>query len=252
VSATGQIGGIVGLTELYSDPLPITGCEASGSYTTSDAAGGIVAVSIGGSNEVRIKQCLATPTLTIDTSLDNGGAAYVSLGGINAYAGAGTTTIEQSAFRGTLDIPGITSFGDLTVGGLCGWGDVGNQIDIVNSYVDADVTESQHDGKVGGVFGHLASSNGDVTFQNCYNVVPFTDFSNADVGAIAGVVESQTSLTLKNLYWDTDNAAYGTGGSNVDTETQVTDLPSDQMTGAGAAENMSGFDFDGIWQTAFE
>jgi len=149
----------------------------------------------------------------------NVSTTYNYSGGLVGYNDA---PVKKSYATGTVD------GGDGSVGGL-----VGQSHDTVaDSYATGDVTGSSTFGTTGGLVG-----------ENRTNEV-VTSFS---VGAVvdnessAGGLVGDNDATVTDSYWDTETSGQSTSDGG-------TGLTTSEMQGSSAQNNMTGFDFNSVWE----
>jgi len=144
------------------------------------------------------------------------------IGGLVGHSyNSGTITESYS----TADVSGSSSNSSSRVGGLVGE----NDSEVANSYARGDVTEHfQVGGLVGYNYGTITESYSTGSVSGDYRV-----------GGLVGYNYNSGAVT--DSYWDTETS--GQSGSD-----GGTGLTTDEMTGDDAPDNMTGFDFDAVWE----
>ncbi len=136
------------------------------------------------------------------------------------------------------------------VGGVIGWQRYGN---IANSYSKADVSGSV---AVGGVVGF-----GTGTIELTYAAGSVSPSERS--GGVVGQLGSRHQLAgresvLRDSYYDTsatrqnDAVGYARSGAGETNVENVEGLPTEEMQGSVAEENMQAFDFVNTWETSGE
>lgn len=175
------------------------------------------------------------------------------VGGVVGMA-AGHGEISRVTVSGSVD-------GDSNVGGIIGGTSTGPTRDrdvviseaVCHAYVRGD-------GKVGGIIGQSSGDPVETSYaagvvsgehsvagilgRGDFGAVVSESYASARIeGNGGGVVATNADGTVTNSYWDVEATGLSTsdGGDG---------LTSAEMTGADAAENLSGFDFDETWRTA--
>lgn len=240
----GSAGGLVG-----SNDGPIQNVRATGNVTGSvDQAGGLVGRNSGDDAEIR------NATATGDVSGDNelGGLVGANINGEIQNATA-TGTVTGSNLVGGLvgendeaSIRNATAAGDVSgsdyVGGLAG-----ANIDdssIRNTKATGSVTGSNNVSGLVGVNG-LARLNLDTSsIEDSFAVGSVSITGGSNVGGLVAVQPSSVA-SIDDAYWDKQTTGQATSEGGV----LVVDLSTAEMTGQAAEANMSGLDFDSVWQT---
>lgn len=236
-----RAGGFVGLAEGGTQ---LTNLTATGTVTSPDA-GGFVGKADG---NVTIKDSSATGNANGET-LAGGFAAYLDGGGV---------TISDSYATGDASAPGSDSTPGDTGGFAAYVRTSGNEIN--NSYATGSV-----DGEIAGGFVGTVRSGG--VINNSYSTGPVNGSSKAS--GFAG--QTEYGATIKNSYTVSSvTGGSATGGftaSSTDDDT-ITDsyydseattlsstsasairLTTEEMQGSSASSNMSGLDFNSVWNT---
>jgi len=186
--------------------------------------------------------------LSIKDADISGSAVVGGLVGFNSNARVNSASVEGEV-RGDRDVGGLVGFssgkvensyanatviasGD-DVGGLVGSLNKGAVIN--SSYAAGDVTGSSH---VGGILGF----NEESTVKSSYAVGSVTGGGGLVGGEDDGPWYGDRDAEVKDSYWDikATNQAGSAGG---------TGLRTSQMTGSAARTNMTGLDFDSVWQS---
>lgn len=148
----------------------------------------------------------------------------------------GYTTNATIKNIGVVDID-IT--GDTRVGGLVG--SVTPGIEISQTYATGEVRGSNLVGGLIGVDGSGGDAGESDTIENSYAACIGSD------GGLVGGWERADDGKISNLYWDSSLIA--TSGFDGDSDPDVTGLETEEMQGNAAAHNMTGLDFDTVWES---
>jgi len=120
--------------------------------------------------------------------------------------------------------------GEKSVGGLVG--DLSNGSKLSDCYATGDVNGDSTFGGVGGLVGNSA----DAEISTSYSVGTVVD-SGSTPGGLIG----RTSGTVTDSYWDIE-------ASGVSSSDGGTGLTTSEMQGSSAQSNMTGFDFNSVWE----
>jgi hypothetical protein len=276
VDGSSFAGGLVGATENRSFVYPtILQCLARADVSGTTRVGGLA----GSSRTTSISRSHASGTVK---------GTGRNVGGLLGAAGRGTLLLESSAegtvtgesntggLAGTLaNVPNdsLLVSESVATGDVRGRENVGG---LVGSGTEARITESYAEGavhgeaQVGGLVGTLSDGRlqdsyatggvegtedvgglvGRVTQFACvrtsYAAGPVS--GTAAVGGIAGRADFNTEI--ESSYWDVRRPAPSTGvGTTAEATVDVEGLPTRDMQGTLAKENMSAFDFADTWRT---
>jgi PGF-CTERM protein len=250
------VGGLVG-----SNSGTVSTSSASGNVTGSFEVGGLV-----GSNNF---------DGTVSTSSASGNVT--GFGDVGGLVGRSDGTVSTSSASGNVtDSSGVGGFATGRVGGLVGYNDNGTVSNssasgAVNGFGDVGGLVGENDGTVstssasGAVNG--SSDVGGLVGQN--NVAGTVSTSSAsgnvtgseEVGGLvgrlgSGFLEPGEEAILRDSYYDNQTteqqSAVGTiaeGNGTAELRGEVAGLPTSQMQGASAAQNMGALDFTSTWQT---
>lgn len=217
-----DVGGLAGATTEHA---VIERSSVSGSVTGDQHIGGLVGRSAGTVLE-------SSASADVQSS---GEYRTSRIGGLVGFLEAGSVTRSVA----TGDVTGIRS-----VGGLVGASSSGTAIS--DSYATGDVTGVDHD-DTGSYFGWEDSRTvGGLVGLNSGSVA--TSFST---GAVTGTEQYHGLFGVHNrvidVYWDVDASGHERGSEESDSG--MTGLTTDEMTGPEAAENMPALDFDTVFET---
>lgn len=172
-------------------------------------------------------------SITRSVSTTGAVAGGDNIGGIVGYS-INSGVVTQSYSTATVQ----ASVGDSDIpraGGLVGGNYRGA---VVNkSYATGDVKGGRAGGLVGENFNGSRVANSYATGK----VTALSSVDQPDVGGLVG--GNYRDSTVANSYWDTETSGQSTSDGD------ATGLPTAEMTGAAAAENMARLDFDTVWQT---
>jgi PGF-CTERM protein len=227
---TGEVGGLVG-----ENDGPIQNVRATGDVSGSDEVGGLVGI-----NDELIRN--ATATGTVDGSSTQVGG----LVGENGFAVIRNVTATGDV-SGSDEVGGLVGANDDVIRNATATGDVNGSKEvgglvgrsggmIRRAKATGNVTGS--DEKVGGLVGE----NDDGLIRDTFAV---GSVSVTGTGSVGGLVAVQSSGgNIQDSYWDNQTTGQPTSdGAN------ATELTTAQMTGQAAETNMTGLDFDSVWQT---
>ena len=237
VAGETQVGGLAGFTEDNT----VTTSYATGTVTVDDRrVGGL----IGFTGSTDVSMSYATGDVNAETADEVGGLVGDNIGTISASYATGTVTGGSSVGGLVGDHFGEinTSFADSTVEATADNAQIGGLVGTVQS--DQTITQSYALGSVeaenaSSLGGLVGESNGEVS--NSYAAVAVQG-SGADVGGFIGELEGSSPI---DSYWDTEV-------SGQDDSSGAEGLLTDEMTGDTAQNNMSGFDFDDVWDLQVE
>jgi hypothetical protein len=221
-----RVGGLVGRSSNDKESVnegevtKLRGVKASGNVTGDNKVGGLI-----GSN--------GRGTVTDATASGNVNGKN-SVGGLVGTNEAGV--IQDATASGSVN-------GSTLVGGLVGENirssEFGSsdffQPRIENVAAFGDVTGERD---VGGLIG---SNNGNGTIQSGFATGRVT--GNNSPGGLVGTVESGSTPTITEAYWDTEATGQPTSAGS------ATGLTTAQMTGEAARTNMSELNFETAWTT---
>jgi surface glycoprotein (TIGR04207 family) len=259
VSVRGDIrtGGLAGV-----NTGTIENVSASGSVNGRTDIGGLVGFSSG-----TIDGSSASMYVTASEGTVGG------LVGLNYPGGRISDSSARGTIRGTTNVGGLVGFNDAAVERAVATADVngtdrvGGLVGLTQGTVSNTTTDSVVNGsaEVGGLAGTVgnqgtieyASANSTVTGSTRVgglvgengNVIRQTFATGAVTGSLdaGGLVGNNTRYrdtgTVTNSYWDEVATGQATSSGN------ATGLTTAQMTGAAAADNMTGLDFGTVWQT---
>ncbi len=226
-SASGAVDGLTSVGGLVgTNSGTVSNSSASGNMGDGSQVGGLV-----GSNSGNVSTSSASGDVSTD-SLDVGGLVGINDG-----------TVSNSSASGDV------STGSNRVGGLVG----------INSLIGT-VSNSSASGAVNGsnqVGGLVGVNSGTVNESFATGAVT----GSTDVGGLVGQLGSgllvpRVEAILRDSYYDTQTteqqAAVGTiveGNGTAELRGEVAGLPTSQMQGASAAQNMGALDFTSTWQT---
>jgi len=130
--------------------------------------------------------------------------------------------------------------GDTWVGGLIGHVTPG--IEINRTYTTGEVRGSNFVGGLIGVDGSGGDDGESDTIENSYAACTVSATQNN--GGLVGGWEQADDGKISNLYWDSSLISTSGFGSGPD----VTGLESEEMEGSAAVQNMTGLEFDTVWE----
>lgn len=246
VSGTGFVyGGLVGYLNRNATVrnVSVTSVNLAG----GGDAGGLAGLVIG---DVTIRNATVESSIEVEKGDESVGGLVGSVGGnrerarIVRSAAIGNVTGQSRGGVGGLvgiardaDIVESYSRGAVTgdsnvVGGLLGAAGQGTA--TVNTFSIGPVKGNRY---VGGLVGnHLETASLAPTIQNSYSVGSVD--GQTDVG---GLVGANTGNVFRS-YWDSETAGLSDSAGGIP-------LTTAEMTGEAARENMSGFDFESVWET---
>ena len=162
--------------------------EITNSSTSHQYVGGVATYSRDDGQTIRNVKSAVNIINTI-----NGSGRH---GGILAGALNGTTTIQNCIYTGTIHVDGITG----NYGGIVGYANnnANAHLTISNCLFDGTVEDTNGGtGECGGIIG-FASTNSDVTIENCLSV---GTVSSTKQGMICGIISGNKTFT-NNFYKD--------------------------------------------------
>ena len=149
INAFTHLGGLIGNSNGAATNLYVKDSYATGNVSGTNIAGGLIGLSIGDVNN-----CYATGNVTLSCTNAIG---ECGAGGLIAYEGG---TISRSYATGNVTetlTHAYSQNGSSGIGGLLGSGNAGR---IIDSFATGDVNGIN---RVGGLAGHLATYDGDIT-----------------------------------------------------------------------------------------
>ena len=246
VDGSDEAGGLVG----GNSEGTVSTSSASGAVNGSDAVGGLV----GNNNDGTVSNSSASGNVTGDQTV--GG-----LVGDN-FEGTVSTSSASGAVNGSDNVGGLVGFNGGTVSTSSASGNVtGDQTvgGLVGDNYDGTVSNSSASGAVNGssfVGGLVGFNGGTVSESFATGAVTGSSDMGGLVGQLgAGFLEPGEEAILRDSYYDTQTtgqqAAVGTikeGDGTAELRGEVTGLPTSQMQGASAAQNMAALDFTSTWR----
>jgi hypothetical protein len=223
VNGSKQVGGLVGFNSGT-----VSTSSASGAITGDAAVGGLVGYNPG------------TVSTSAASGAVNGSELVGGLVGGNVLGGA----VSNSSASG--NVSGIGGFG--AVGGLVGYNFEGT---VSNASASGNVSGSS---EVGGLVGYHRIG----TVNESFATGAVT--GSTDVGGLVGqlgigFLNPGEKAILRDSYYDTQmtgqQAAVGTiaeGDGTAELSGEVAGLPTSQMQGASAVQNMGALDFTNTWR----
>ena len=209
-----RVGGLVGWHTDFGD---IKFSHASGDVSAgSSQAGGLVGTA---NNRADIADSYATGNVTTHSNM---------AGGLVGETNDDYTNVERSYASGAVN---ATEDGG-PVGGLVG-NHGGGLID--QSYATGDVSATD---RVGGLVGQ---TTGDITGSFAVGAVSGSE----DVGGLVGGDYGTGEVT--DSYWDVPATGQDSSDGGVGFGSTTDAPPADEMIGENAVTNMSGLDFDAVW-----
>jgi len=202
--------------------------------TGESDVGGLV-----GRNEGEVRGVHVTGTVTGERGTGTGGVVGRNIGGVVTRSSSSANVVGYRYVGGlvgrntgevTLSYTEGTIEGDDTIGGLVGY----NLGTIRDTYSTADA-----EGRVT-IAGLVGRNRGTAVIRNSYSAGTITGTTEAR-GFVAG-----NSATVESSYFDEDGV---TEMGNPLEDPGGTSLTTDEMTGEIARQTMTGFDFDGTWET---
>lgn len=188
------------------------------------------------------------------------------VGGLVGTLKDGGATVEYSSFNGTVQVDDAGSFG---IGGLIGYAPSGGSVNY--SYTVAEVEAGGNDGEdTGGIVGRGTSINksyslGSVSGEKFVAGILGRAGSNVKDSFSATTVSgsSSTAGTMPDnsfssssppftfdTYWDIPTSGQDTSvSSSIGFGSLSDSSPASAMTGADAESNMTGLDFENVWET---
>jgi len=180
-----------------------------------------------------------------DLGLVDADISGVSL--VGGLVGSNSGTVENSYASGNVNGTGHSS------GGLIGW----NDGTVMNSFAASDLSGSID---VGGLIGsndgmveNSYATGGVSGWSRVGGLIGYNDEGTVEssyaAGGVAGTTEGgligRNDATVSNSYWDIDTSGMNTSAGG-------TGLPTVEMTGGNAPNNLDGFDFVDTWETVNE
>jgi hypothetical protein len=222
-----RVGGLVGQND---EGGLIKNSNSSCDVTAGRDAGGLV-----GGNPGTIRNCWASGnamTMNSDKPHDCGGLAGSTKGGAiyNSYATGSVTAEGQRA-------GGLT--GNLQNDGAY----------VENCWASGTV-------QAGGIYsgGLIGRSRNAITVKTSYSTgAVFNTLDTEYMGGLTGQVDE--SVTYVDTYWDKESSGVSNGvgeGDELNSNAldNITGLTTAEMTGEAAEQNMTGFDFENIWEVS--
>ena len=245
-----NLGGIVGRIDGMGNAA-ITGCTNSAALTSenSENMGGIVGYS---NQKTTITDCHNSGTVTNSSVGEYPELTYT--GGILGRMETKDLSVKQCSNTG--DISGSAK-NDAYVGGIVGqFYRVGGNIEECYNAGACRVTSAQNYAFVGGLIGDSSNNSSALTLQNSYNVGTISNAASSSYSYIGGLIGRANNSSIKNCYnageiKETGNNVGAIAGS-VDTNSTVTNCYywSDcGAAGAGTGKTANDMTEDDAWAT---